>query len=70
MKNKNHIPFVLLETFGEFFILFSAILFGKFFLESNATGLYRLCLGFGLFFILFFGVILKYRAEKYKKDEL
>jgi hypothetical protein len=70
MKSKNHIPFILFETFGEFFILLSAILFGKFFLDSNLAGLPRLLLGLSLFGVLSLGVMLKYIAEKYRKDEL
>jgi len=67
MRNKNHIPYVLLMVFGEFFILLDAGFVGYIMAKENyVISSLDLILFWGF---LTAGVILRYLAEKCKKDE-
>lgn len=68
MKNMNHVPYGLFMVLGEFLIIVSAVLVG-YIIEHPENIFYFILYLIFIPILLILAVILKYFAEKCKKDE-
>jgi hypothetical protein len=68
MRNKNHIPYVIFMVLGEFLIILDAGFVG-YIMSKNMYIISPLNISFFWSFLIG-GVIFRYIAEKFKRDEL